>query len=166
MGDELYDYALGIKKRNGNISSTKHTSHNSTAAPDEPEDLRQGLLDLLLHFHLLLTLTAVLILLLLVLLLRRVASLLPGIVLWLSAHRIRRLIMWLSVLLLIVLSWRVVLAGLSIAAGQVDIHPSFVMFGGILESQLLAYLLHARLDLLEVVCAVVSLAYDTAAQIN
>lgn len=48
----------------------------------------------------------------------------------------------------------------SLAAGQVDVHTTGVLLGGVLETQFAANLLHARLDLLDMACGVVTLADD------
>ena len=48
-------------------------------------------------------------------------------------------------------------------AFQVHVHSPFVFFCGVLEAHLLAYLLDARLDLLDVVARVVAFADDAEA---
>ena len=43
---------------------------------------------------------------------------------------------------------------------EINIHPSFVLFGSVLETQFLAYLLDSGFDFLDVVHGVVSLAHN------
>jgi hypothetical protein len=44
---------------------------------------------------------------------------------------------------------------------EVDVHPSFVLFCRILQTQFLAYLFNSRLDFLDVVYGVISFADNT-----
>lgn len=78
------------------------------------------------------------------------------------AHRIRCLIMRLSVILmlrllmlLVVVAW-----GLLRTALKVDVHPSLILFGAVLQIQFAADLFNARLDLLDMILAVVALTHD------
>lgn len=119
----------------------------------------------LLHLHLLLRLSRVTSLTTIVhLLLARIASRSLRIaVVWCIAHWVRGLVVRLAVVAML---WLVVLLVvvtrhlLPMAASEVDEQPSFIVLRVVLQAQLAAYLLYARLDLLDVVWAVVSFADD------
>ena len=119
---------------------------------------------LLFHLHLLLwwarvaRLAAVLHLLLLRLVTTRRLSIA---VLWVVAHGVSSLVMRLAVVLMLGLMLLLVIVRrhiLRMSSLQVDIHAPFIVLGAVLQTQFLTNLLDARLDLLDVIGAVIALA--------
>ena len=126
------------------------------------------LLLLLASVLLLLLLTTVLLLLLLTsILLLLLLLALPCAVVGLSTERVSSLVLRLAILLLVVTdrSIAVVLWRLRITAGQVDVHSALVLLCAVLQAELAANVLDRRLDLLDVVGRVITLADDTEARL-
>ena len=139
--------------------------HDSTTVLlEETNNLGKVLLDLLFVIHLLGSLL-LLVVLLVTLLLRRISLLL--LVALLVSKRIGSLVLGLSMMRL------VVLLGLTISSrrdgcstSEVDVDSAFIVLGVVLEALLLADLLDARLDLLDVVDRVVALADNAAPNVR
>lgn len=134
----------------------------TTVLLEEANNLGKVLLDLLFVIHLLCSLLLLLVVLLVTLLLRRIPLLLM-----LVSKRVGSLVLRLSMMRLIVL------LGLTIASrrdscstSEVDVDSAFILLGMVLESLFLADLLDARLDLLDVVDRVVTLADYAAANVR
>jgi len=134
------------------------TLHDSTTVLlEETNNLGKVLLDLLFVVHLLGSLLLLLVVLLVTLLLRRISLLL--LVALLVSERIGSLVLGFSMMRL------VVLLGLAISSrrygcstSEVDVNSAFIVLSVVLKALLLADLLDARLDLLDVVDRVVALA--------
>lgn len=135
----------------------------TTVLFEKANNLGKVFLDLLFVVHLLCALLLLLLVALLVALLLRRISLL----LLLVSKRVGSLVLGLPMMRLIVL------LGLTIASrrdscstSKIDVDSAFIMLGVVLEALLLADLLDARLDLLNVVDRVIALADNAAADIR
>lgn len=121
--------------------------HDGTATSEHSEDLGKSLLDLFLHIHLLRVVLLAMLLLLVMLLL--------------SAMLLMPTAMLLSSVIATTTTTTTALRDLTHrSTRQIDIYPPLVSLGLVLQSQLPTDLLHARLDLLHMVNAMVPLADD------
>ena len=131
-------------------------SHNNTQTAAFTLLLRPWLL----YTHLLLRPIVVL---LLRLVLHATTGSLSVVIVGIVARGISRLIVWLSVILMLWLMVLLIIVALLLMGAtrpELHVHAAFVLLSVILKTQFAANLLHARLDLLNMIGAVVAFAHD------
>lgn len=135
----------------------------TTVLLEEANDLGEVLLDLLFVVHLLCSLWLLLVLLV-ALLLSRISLLLLTL---LVSKRVSSLVLGLSMMRLVVLL-RLTIASRrdSCSTSKIDVDSTFIVLGMVLETLLLADLLDARLNLLNVVDRVIALADNAARNVR